>query len=161
MSCRGWQLGLSGVRDRFGIFGTVSRFRELSLLLVMILRIPNSLSPSWMNCWRKVLFVLVLLLGVVRLSLWRRKINPCACVWIIAHLMRWLSRISILFLALISGLINCLKLRCSPRLIYDLGTIRSRSIVKTAFSMRYGLYEYLVMSFGLMNALAHFMYLMN
>jgi hypothetical protein len=30
-----------------------------------------------------------------------------------------------------------------------------------AFMMRYGLYEYLVMSFKLMNALAHFMYLMN
>jgi hypothetical protein len=30
-----------------------------------------------------------------------------------------------------------------------------------AFSMRYELYEYLVMSFGLTNALAHFMYLMN
>jgi hypothetical protein len=30
-----------------------------------------------------------------------------------------------------------------------------------AFSTRYGLYEYLVMSFGLTNALAYFMYLMN
>jgi hypothetical protein len=39
--------------------------------------------------------------------------------------------------------------------------IRAEDIPKTAFTMRYGLYEYLVMSFGLMNALAHFMYLMN
>jgi hypothetical protein len=38
---------------------------------------------------------------------------------------------------------------------------RAEDIHKTAFSMRYGLYEYLVMSFGLTNALAHFMYLMN
>ena len=29
------------------------------------------------------------------------------------------------------------------------------------FSTRYGLYEYLVMSFGLTNALAYFMYLIN
>jgi hypothetical protein len=39
--------------------------------------------------------------------------------------------------------------------------IRDEDIHKTAFSMRYRLYEYLVMSFGLTNASAHFMYLMN
>ena len=39
--------------------------------------------------------------------------------------------------------------------------IRSCDIPKTAFSTRYGLYEYLVMSFGLTNAPAYFMYLMN
>jgi hypothetical protein len=39
--------------------------------------------------------------------------------------------------------------------------IHPKDIRKTAFSTRYGSYEYLVMSFGLINALAHFMYLMN
>jgi hypothetical protein len=39
--------------------------------------------------------------------------------------------------------------------------IRDEDIPKMAFTMRYGLYEYLVMSFGLTNAPAHFMYLMN
>ena len=40
-------------------------------------------------------------------------------------------------------------------------TIRSQDIPKTIFSTRYGLYEYLVMSFGLTNAPTFFMYLMN
>jgi hypothetical protein len=39
--------------------------------------------------------------------------------------------------------------------------IRPSDIPKTAFSTRYGLYEYLVMSFDLTNAPAYFMYLMN
>src|SRR3954467_12828467 len=39
--------------------------------------------------------------------------------------------------------------------------IRAEDIPKTAFTIRYGLYEYTVMSFGLTNAPAYFMNLMN
>jgi hypothetical protein len=39
--------------------------------------------------------------------------------------------------------------------------IRAEDIAKTAFAIRYGLFEYLVISFGMTNAPAHFMYLMN
>jgi hypothetical protein len=39
--------------------------------------------------------------------------------------------------------------------------IRAKDIPKTTFTTRYCLYEYLVMSFGLTNAPAHFIYLMN
>jgi hypothetical protein len=39
--------------------------------------------------------------------------------------------------------------------------IKPSDVPKTAFSTRYGLYEYLVISFGLANAPAYFMYLMN
>jgi hypothetical protein len=35
--------------------------------------------------------------------------------------------------------------------------IHAEDIPKIAFTTRYGLYEYLVMSFGLMNVLTHFM----
>jgi hypothetical protein len=44
---------------------------------------------------------------------------------------------------------------------YNQIKIRVEDIPNTSFSRRYGLYEYLVISFGLTNAPAHFMYLMN
>jgi hypothetical protein len=47
------------------------------------------------------------------------------------------------------------------RLGYHQIKIHPEDIPNTTFSTRYGLYEYLVMSFGLINAHAHFMYLMN
>ena len=39
--------------------------------------------------------------------------------------------------------------------------IKPKDVPKTAFSTKYGLYEYLVMSFGLTKAPTYFMYLMN
>jgi hypothetical protein len=44
---------------------------------------------------------------------------------------------------------------------YHQTKIRLEDIPKMTFSTRYGLFEYLVMSFRLTNAPAHFMYLMN
>lgn len=47
------------------------------------------------------------------------------------------------------------------RLGYHQLKIQEKDIPKTAFTMRYGLYEYTVMSFGLTNAPAYFMSMMN
>jgi hypothetical protein len=47
------------------------------------------------------------------------------------------------------------------RLGYQQLKIRECDILKTAFILRYDLYEYTVISFGLTNAPTYFMYLMN
>jgi predicted aspartyl protease len=69
-----------------------------------------------------------------------------------------LPRIDILFDQLVGAQVFSKIDLCSD---YHQIRIRDEDIPKTAFSMRYGLYEYLVMSFGLTNVSAHFMYLMN
>jgi hypothetical protein len=69
-----------------------------------------------------------------------------------------LSRIDILFDQLAGAQVLSKIDVCSD---YHQIKIRAEDIPKTTFTTRYDLYEYLVMSFGLMNAPTDFMYLMN
>jgi hypothetical protein len=69
-----------------------------------------------------------------------------------------LSRIDILFNQLVGAKVFS---KVDLHSGYHQIKIRPEDVPKTAFSTRYGLYEYLVMSFGLTIAPTHFMYLMN
>ena len=55
----------------------------------------------------------------------------------------------------------CVFSKINLRSSYHQLKIRPKDIPKTAFTCKYGLYEYTVMSFGLTNAPAFFMHLMN
>jgi hypothetical protein len=55
----------------------------------------------------------------------------------------------------------CVLLKIDLRYGYHQLKITASDIPKTTFITRYGLYEYTIMSFGLTNAPAYFMYLMN
>jgi hypothetical protein len=87
------------------------------------------------------------------------------CVLIIDHLMRLQSK-NKYPLPRIDDLFNQLRGACvfskiDLRYGYHQLKIRNSDIPKTAFTTRYGLYEYTVMSFGLANAPAYFTYRMN
>jgi hypothetical protein len=69
-----------------------------------------------------------------------------------------LPRIDILFDQLVGAQVFFKINLCSS---YHQIKIHAKDIPKIAFTTRYGLFEYLVMSFGLTNAPTHFMYLMN
>ena len=55
----------------------------------------------------------------------------------------------------------CVFLKIDLRSGYHQLKIHSEDIPKTAFTCKYGLYEYTIMSFGLTNAPAFFMHLTN
>jgi len=69
-----------------------------------------------------------------------------------------LPRIDVLFDQLRGA---CVFSKIDMQFGYHQLKIRNSDILKTAFTTRYGLYEYTVMSFGLINAPAYFMYMMN
>jgi hypothetical protein len=69
-----------------------------------------------------------------------------------------LLRIDILFDQLVGAQVFSNIGLCSG---YHQIKIHAEDVPKTAFTTRYGLFEYLVMSFGLTNAPTHFIYLMN
>jgi hypothetical protein len=56
---------------------------------------------------------------------------------------------------------TCVFSKIDLRSGYHQLKIKASDIPKTAYITWYGLYEYTVMSFGFINALAYFMYLMN
>ncbi|WVZ52688.1 hypothetical protein U9M48_003725, partial [Paspalum notatum var. saurae] len=110
-------------------------------------------APISRQPWINGSFVLVPHLGAILLSSWRRKtkVSQSKNKYPLPH-------IDILFDQLAGAKVFS---KIDQRSGYYQIKIREEDIPKIAFSTRYGLYEYLVVSFGLTNAPAFFMYMMN
>jgi hypothetical protein len=112
----------------------------------------------------KAIFTQVHHLGDVQHCSWRRRIKSFARVdyrplnAVTIKNKYPLPCIDILFDQLAGALVFSKIDLCS---CYHQIKIRAEDIPMTTFTTRYGLFEYLVMSFGLMNVSAHFLYLMN
>jgi hypothetical protein len=76
-------------------------------------------------------------------------------------LLRTSTLYHVLMISSTNSEVHACSLKIDLRSGYHQLKIRESEIPKTAFITRYGLYEYTVMSFGLTNAPAYFMYLMN
>jgi hypothetical protein len=76
-------------------------------------------------------------------------------------LLRTSTLYHVLMISSTNSEVHACSLKIDLRSGYHQLKIRESEILKIAFITRYGLYEYTVMSFGLTNAPAYFMYLMN
>src|SRR5204862_5262675 len=124
-----------------------------------------SLRSNSRSCWIKVIYALAHRLGEPLLSLCPRRMELSGYVLITVPLMMFTIKNKYPLLD-IQGLFDQLRgalffSKIDLRSGYHQLKIRATDIPKTAFVSRYGLYEYTVMSFGLTNAPAYFMYLMN
>ena len=117
----------------------------------------KELKNSSKSSWIKDLSTLVHHLWELRCCSWGRRTDQCGCALTITNWTRWRSRISILCQGLTICWISCMGCTCFLR------SICSQAITKWGWRKRarYGHYEFLIMSFGLTNALAVFMDTMN